>query len=59
MPQRENHARLLDQVSSCMRLRHMSRRTEVAYQKWIVDFLHFHKELAGNWQHPKDQGGCR
>ncbi|MGI9518048.1 MAG: site-specific integrase [Pirellulaceae bacterium] len=55
-PQRENRSRLLDQVTNCMRLRHMSKRTEKAYLNWIVDFLQFHKQLAGDWLHPKDLG---
>jgi len=39
-------------VRTKMRLRHMSKRTEEAYVYWIIDFLKFHKNLNGHWQHP-------
>ncbi len=48
--------RLLDQVRQTMRLRHMSHRTETAYVYWIVDFLRFHKQQTGHWQHPATLG---
>jgi integron integrase len=48
--------RLIDQVKNKMRVLHFAKRTEDAYVNWIVDFLRFHKQLAGNWVHPAELG---
>jgi integron integrase len=41
--------KLLDQVRQCIRLKHLSKRTEEAYVYWIRQFILFH-----NKRHPKD-----
>jgi integron integrase len=43
--------RLLDQVRQCIRLRHMSMKTEESYVYYIREFILFH-----NKRHPKDMG---
>jgi integron integrase len=43
--------RLLDQVRGAIRARHYSRRTEVAYTRWIVRFNRFHGK-----RHPAELG---
>ena len=45
-------ARLKDQFHEVARFKHLSPRSETAYWEWVVRFLKFHKELAGDWQHP-------
>ncbi len=44
--------KLLDGVRDALRLRHYSIRTEEAYLRWITEFLKFHREKTGQWQHP-------
>lgn len=43
--------KLLDQVRSCIRTRHYSRRTESAYVDWIKRFILFHGK-----RHPREMG---
>ena len=45
--------RLLDQVRSLMRLRHLSLRTEEAYVNWIRRFILFHHK-----RHPRGMGAA-
>ncbi len=45
--------KLLDGVRDALRLRHYSIRTEEAYLRWITEFLKFHREKTGQWQHPR------
>jgi integron integrase len=46
--------KLIDSVRHKMRLLHLAKRTEIAYLKWIVDFIHWNKEIQGQWVHPRD-----
>src|ERR1022692_4048467 len=48
--------RLKDQFHEVARFRHLSFRTETTYWEWVVRFLKFHKQQAGNWQHPRNLG---
>ena len=48
--------KLLDQFRQQMRLRHLSKRTEIAYIKWVYDFLCFHKKKNADWVHPEEMG---
>jgi len=48
--------RLKDQFHEVARFKHLSARTETAYWEWVVRFLKFHKERAGDWRHPRDLG---
>lgn len=43
---RENHARLLRQLSAEIRRRGYSLRTETAYEDWVLRFLHFNQPHA-------------
>ena len=43
--------KLLDRVSTALRTRHYSRRTEEAYVGWIRRFILFHRK-----RHPNDMG---
>ncbi len=43
--------KLMDQVREVLRYHHYSIRTEKAYVRWILQFIHFHKK-----QHPKNLG---
>jgi hypothetical protein len=45
-------AKLLDQLREVLRVKHYSLRTEQAYVLWVKRFLKFHRDGAGNWQHP-------
>ncbi len=45
--------RLLDQVRSLMRLKHLSLRTEEAYINWIKRFIFFHHK-----RHPREMGAA-
>lgn len=38
----KNEPRLMDRVRSTLRLKHYSTRTEKAYTRWIIRFIHFH-----------------
>jgi len=49
-------ARLKDQFHEVARFKHLSPRSETAYWEWVVRFLKFHKERAGDWRHPRDLG---
>lgn len=49
-------ARLKDQFHEVARFKHLSSRTETSYWEWVVRYLKFHKELAGDWQHPRNLG---
>ncbi len=49
-------ARLKDQFHEVARFKHLSSRTETTYWEWIVRYLKFHKQRAGDWQHPRDLG---
>jgi integron integrase len=49
-------ARLQDQFHEVARFKHLSPRSERAYWEWVVRFLKFHKEGAGDWRHPRDLG---
>ena len=51
-------ARLKDQFHEVARFKHLSMRSETAYWQWVVRFLKFHKERAGDWRHPRELG-CR
>jgi hypothetical protein len=43
--------KLLERARQLMRLRHYSRRTELAYAFWIKRFIHFH-----GLRHPAELG---
>ncbi len=47
----ERQIKLLDQMRSVLRLKHMSIRTEEAYVSWIRRFILFHGK-----RHPTDMG---
>ncbi len=49
-------ARLKDQFHEVARFKHLSPRSERAYWEWVVRFLKFHRERAGEWRHPRDLG---
>jgi integron integrase len=49
-------ARLEDQFHEVARFKHLSPRSETAYWEWVVRFLKFHRERAGEWQHPRILG---
>lgn len=46
-------SRLLDRVRGCMRLRHMSLRTEKSYIGWIKRYIYFHGK-----RHPQELGAA-
>ena len=48
--------KLLDQVREKIRVKHLARRTEIAYCNWIVDLLHFQKRKHNRWIHPVEFG---
>ncbi len=43
--------RLLDQVHQCIRLKHMSMKTEESYVYYVREFILYH-----NKRHPKEMG---
>ena len=47
----ESKTRLVDQVRTVLRLKHLSFRTEEAYVGWIRRFILFHDK-----RHPRDVG---
>jgi len=49
-------ARLKDQFHEVARFKHLSPRSERSYWEWVVRFLKFHKERAGDWRHPRELG---
>jgi site-specific recombinase XerD len=49
--------KLLDQVRSVARVRHLSIHTEECYVRWIEPFIRFHKTSEG-FRHPKDLGAA-
>lgn len=48
--------KLIDLVRGKMRLLHYAKRTEEAYVGWILDFLRFARDQAGQWVHPEHLG---
>jgi integron integrase len=48
------NGKLLEQLRDRTRRLHYSRHTEEAYFRWVHRFLRFHRDLAGDWVHPKD-----
>jgi hypothetical protein len=55
-PVKRSQSPLLQQVRNHMRRLHMSIRTEQAYTPWLEDFLRYHRDKSGNWQHPTQLG---
>lgn len=49
--------KLLDQVSTVIRRKHYSLKTEKTYRQWIVAFLRFHRN-GRQWRHPLDMGAA-
>jgi integrase len=49
-------ARLKDQFHEVARFKHLSPRSQTAYREWVLRFLKFHKEQAGEWHHPRALG---
>lgn len=50
--------KLIDKVRGKLRMLHYAKRTEEAYVGWILDFVQFARDQAGQWVHPellKDQ----
>lgn len=43
--------KLLDQFAAC-RTMNYAQATEKCYTAWVVDYLHFHRQLVGQWVHP-------
>lgn len=53
-------SKLLDQVRTVLRLKHLSFRTEEAYVGWIRRFILFHdKRLLATREHPRFETFCR
>ena len=50
--------KLIEQVRRALRVRHLSIRTEESYVRWILKFIRFHRDLQGDWVHPKDLGSA-
>lgn len=48
--------KLLEQVRNKLRVKHLAKRTEEAYLRWIRRFLLFHKSKRGDWVHPRELG---
>ena len=55
-PLQSMSSNLISRVRELCQLKHFSKRTEIAYVKWIKDFLVFHKKRSGNWVHPTELG---
>ncbi len=53
---RKEPPKLLDQVRQKLRVLHRSKRTEIAYVRWIGEFVRFHAKISGDWKHPRDMG---
>jgi integron integrase len=49
--------KLLDQVRSVARLRHLSLRTEQCYARWVEQYIRFHKTAEG-FRHPATLGAA-
>lgn len=49
--------KLMDQVRGKLRVLHLAKRTEEAYVRWIVRFISFHRDRAGQWVHPENMSG--
>ena len=47
---------MLQQVRNLTRKLHRSIRTEQAYVYWIEQFLRYHRDRLGHWQHPAEMG---
>lgn len=48
--------KLLDQVQMVCQRRRYSPRTAQVYQRWVREYLQFHRNLAGRWRHPRELG---
>ena len=48
--------RLQEQFHEVARFQHLSLRTEESYWQWVMQYLKFHRERVGAWQHPRDLG---
>ena len=49
-------AKLLDQLREVLRVKHYALRTEEAYVMWARQFLKYHRDRTGSWQHPRALG---
>lgn len=49
-------AKLLDQLREVLRVKHYALRTEEAYVMWARQFLKYHRDRTGSWQHPRTLG---
>ena len=50
--------KLMDRVRGKLRVLHLAKRTEEAYVRWIVRFISFHRDRAGQWVHPENMSGA-
>ena len=45
--------KLLDQYSGACKVRHLAPKTMAVYVQWVEQFVRFHHDRTGGWQHPK------
>ncbi|MBL8890561.1 MAG: integron integrase [Planctomycetaceae bacterium] len=48
--------KLIDVVRGKLRMLHYAKRTEEAYVGWILDFIQYSRNQAGQWVHPETLG---
>lgn len=47
---------ILEQMQRKIRMQGKAKTTFETYRIWILDYLRYHKRLAGKWVHPQDMG---
>ena len=50
--------KLLEQVQMVCLRRRYSPKTVQAYQRWVKEYLQFHRNKAGRWRHPRELGAA-
>jgi len=48
--------KLLDQYRAACKVRHLAPKTMAVYVQWIEQFVRFHYDRTGGWQHPSQMG---
>ncbi len=48
--------KLLDQYRAACKVRHLASKTMAVYVRWVEQFVRFHRDRTGGWQHPSQMG---
>jgi site-specific recombinase XerD len=50
--------KLLEEYEAACKVRRLAQRTTQTCNRWVQEFLRFHRQRAGRWIHPRDMGAA-